>query len=112
LQKGDEKYMTGTNIGISIPQAIGDALFGGSATTGGIFISVIVLVAVLIPIMIWLNKKNNIPPQLYLILVIVIMGMETAIGWLDQWIFVTIIFVVVASFSAYFFYGHQNSPIR
>ena len=97
-----------TDIGTSVPQAIGNALFGGSLSAGQIFISVIVLMMVLIPMMIWLNDKH-VPPQLYLVLIIMITGMETAIGWLDQWIFVTIIFVICATFASYFIYGNKSS---
>jgi hypothetical protein len=70
--------------GIDIPgiaQAIGNGLFGGSKEAGGIFLSLCIMMMVIFPL-----AYIGMPPFGSIALIIMMIGMFTAVTWLPMWI--------------------------
>jgi hypothetical protein len=68
---------------------IGDALFNGNSVAGGILLVIVLLLLVTFPMIIF-----KVQIQLLLIIDFLIIALATAIGWLDSYIFITLMFVI------------------
>lgn len=68
----------------NIPQAVGDA-FGVSAWIGGLFMSAIIFLALVMPTLLLRNKAPS------MILSVMVIAFCVSAGWLDTWIVLIIV---------------------
>jgi len=68
---------------------LGDAFFGGNEVAGGLIIAVALLLSITLPMIIY-----KVDIALLLILDFLAIALITAIGWLDPYIFVTMLLMI------------------
>ncbi len=74
----------------AIPSQVGSQL-GVDAFIGGLLISILLLMLVLIPTMIMTRGKAY---SVYLVLALATLAPLTALGWFNVWVFIVIVLVI------------------
>lgn len=74
----------------SIPEQVGNQLMVG-AFVGGLIVSIVILLFVLVPVMIITKGKAY---QVYLVLMLSVLTPLVAIGWFNFWVFIVIVLAI------------------